>query len=65
LLELRTGGAENANDVAVRVASDVFHRTTFAAMVVDRTASHIDERGAGINFDFPLVVRGQNVDPHF
>lgn len=65
LLDVLTGGTENANDIAVRVAHDVLDRATLAAMVVDRSASHINERGAGLDFDLPLVVRGQNVDPHF
>ena len=66
LLDARTGGAENANDVAVRVARDVFARSTLAAMVVDRTlVGHgASERGGGVDLDFPLVVRGQNVEPH-
>lgn len=41
LLDVRTGGAENANDVAVRVARDVLDRSTIAAMLVDRSASRI------------------------
>ncbi|HET7372093.1 MAG TPA: DUF5916 domain-containing protein [Gemmatimonadaceae bacterium] len=65
VLDTRTGGAERANDVAVRVGRDVFDRSTIAAMIVDRTASHLAERGAGVDLDFPLVVRGHNVEPHF
>jgi hypothetical protein len=65
LLDARTGGAEKANDLAVRVGRDVLDRSTIAAMVVDRSASRVAEHGAGIDLDFPLVVRGQNVEPHF
>jgi len=65
LLDVRTGGAEQANDVAVRVGHDVFARSTMAAMVVNRTGPHLSERGAGVDLDFPLVVRGHNVEPHF
>ena len=65
LLDVRTGGTENANDLALRIGHDVFDRSTIAAMIVDRTAPKIDERGAGVDLDFPLVVRGHNVEPHF
>jgi hypothetical protein len=64
LLDARTGGGENANDVAVRVGRDIFDRSTVAAMVVNRTAPHLAERGAAVDLDFPLVVRGHNVEPH-
>jgi hypothetical protein len=64
LLDARTGGGENANNVAVRVGRDIFERSTVAAMVVNRTAPHLAERGAGVDLDFPLVVRGHNVEPH-
>ena len=64
LLDARTGGGENANDVAVRIGRDIFDRSTVAAMMVNRTAPHLAERGAGVDLDFPLVVRGHNVEPH-
>ena len=64
LLDARTGGGENANDVAVRVGRDLFDRSTVSAMVVNRTAPHLAERGAAIDLDFPLVVQGHNVEPH-
>jgi hypothetical protein len=66
VLDARTGGAENANDVAVRVGHDVFDRSTIAAMFTDRSlAGHgTAERGAGIDLDLPLVARGHNVEPH-
>ncbi len=38
LLDVRTGGGENANDVAVRVGRDIFDRSTAAGMFVDRSA---------------------------
>ncbi len=63
--EVRTGGGEQANDVALRVGRDVLDRSTVAAMVADRTAPHLAERGAGVDLDFPLVVHGHNVEPHF
>ena len=66
LLDVRTGGSENANDVAVRVARDVFARSTVAAMMVDRTllGRGQSERGGGIDLDLPLVFGGHNVEPH-
>jgi hypothetical protein len=67
LFDARTGGGENANDIAVRLGHDVFDRSTIAAMFVDRslTGHGTSERGGGVDFDFPLVVRGHNVEPHF
>ena len=65
VLDARTGGSENANDVAIRVGRDLLDRATIAAMVVDRSGSGIAERGAGADLDAPLVVRGHNVEPHF
>jgi hypothetical protein len=65
LLDARTGGGENANDLAVRLGRDVLDRSTIAGMFVDRTArGGVSERGGGIDLDFPLVVRGHNVEPH-
>jgi len=65
VLDARTGGNENANDIAVRVGRDMFDRSTAAAMFVDRSgAGGVSERGGGFDLDFPLVVRGHNVEPH-
>ena len=66
LLDARTGGSENANDVAIRVGHDLFERSTIAAMVVDRSlpGRGVSERGGGIDLDLPLVVKGHNVEPH-
>ena len=65
LLDVRTGGSENANDVAVRVGHDVLDRSTVAGMFVNRSApGGVSERGGGFDLDFPLVVRGHNVEPH-
>jgi hypothetical protein len=67
LLDARTGGTENANDVAIRVGYDLLERSTVAAMFVDRSLVGRGgaERGAGVDIDFPLVVRDHNVEPHF
>ena len=66
LLDVRTGGAERANDVAFRLSRDVLERSSIVAMVVDRSANgRRAERGAGLDLDFPLIVGGYNVEPHF
>jgi hypothetical protein len=66
VLGARTGGGENASDVAIRVGHDLLERSTIAAMFVDRalTGRGINEQGAGADLDFPLVVGGRNVEPH-
>jgi hypothetical protein len=65
-LDVQTGGGERANDVAVRLGRDVLDRSSITGMVVNRaTPSGPAERGAGIDLDFPLVVSGHNVEPHF
>lgn len=66
LLDVRSGGGEQANDVAVRLSHDLFDRSSIVAMIVDRAASGAPhERGVGMDLDFPLIVRGHNVEPHF
>ena len=67
VLDVRTGGGEHANDVAVRVGPRSARRARrIAAMFVDRTLTGrgASERGAGVDLDFPLVVSGHNVEPH-
>jgi hypothetical protein len=66
LLDARTGGGEQANDAALRLSHDLLDRSSVVAMFVDRSArgAH-DERGAGVDLDFPLVVGDFNVEPHF
>jgi len=66
LLGVRTGGADPATDVAVRLGHDLFDRSSAVAMLVDRSAAGApDERGIGIDLDFPLIVRRRNIEPHF
>lgn len=67
VLDARTGGSQNANNIAVRVGHDVLDRSTIAAMFVDQTLAGraTSERGGGIDLDFPLVVSSHNVEPHF
>ena len=66
LLGVRTGGNERANDVAIRLSHDLLDRSSIAAMFVDHAAAGAgDELGAGVDLDFPLIVRRANVEPHF
>src|SRR2546430_3639062 len=66
LLDARTGGRERANDIAIRVGHDLLERASIVGMVVNRSLPGArDERGAGVDLDFPLVLNGYNVEPHF
>jgi hypothetical protein len=66
LLEARTGGGEQANDIAIRVGHDLLERSSIVAMVLNRSLPGArDERGAALDLDFPLVLSGYNVEPHF
>jgi len=65
LLDARTGGGEQANDVVLRLGHDLLDRSSVVAMFVDKSAAGVgDERGAGADLDFPLIVDGYNVEPH-
>jgi hypothetical protein len=65
LLDARTGGAEQANDFALRVGRDVLERSSIATMFVNRLVpGQAAERGGGVDLDFPLIVQGHNVEPH-
>ena len=65
LLGARTGGAEDATDVVLRVRRDVLERSTVGAMAVLRSAPGTGgvEEAAGVDARLPLLVRGQNVVP--
>jgi hypothetical protein len=66
LLDVRTGGGENANDLVMRLGRDLLARSTIVGMLVDRTRPGMrSESGAGFDLDFPLVVSGRNLEPHF
>src|SRR5205814_694598 len=55
-----------ANDVAIRLGHDLLERSTIVAMLVDRSRPRTrNESGAGVDLDFPLLVSGHNVEPHF
>ena len=66
LLDVRTGGAEQANDAVIRVGRDLLERSTIVGMLVNRSRPGAgNESGAGLDVDFPLLVNGYNVEPHF
>jgi hypothetical protein len=67
LLDVRTGGSEQANDAVVRLTHDLFSRSWVGIMGVDRSGPGVDghERAAGLDGQFPLVVKGHNVVPSF
>src|SRR5437667_4811339 len=66
LLDVGTGGGEQANDVAIRLGHDLLERSAIVAMLVDRSHPGMrNESGAGVDLDFPLVVSGHNLEPHF
>ncbi len=65
LLDARTGGREEANDIAIRLGRDLLDRSSIVGMYVNRSLPGMrDEHGAGADIDFPLVVSGFNVEPH-
>lgn len=67
LMDARTGGDEQANDLVVRLGHDLLARSSVAAMVIDHSGPGVrgSERGAGLDLDLPLVVKGLNIEPHF
>jgi hypothetical protein len=67
LLDARTGGADQSNDVVVRIKHDLFDRSYLGAMATLRSGpgAHGVERAFGLDADFPLVVKGRNIEPTF
>ncbi len=65
VIDARTGGADDANDVVVRVKRDLFDRSYIGAIGTLRTGSSVHGRDvtAGFDADFPLVVAKQNIEP--
>ena len=65
MLGARTGGAENASDVVLRFKRDVFERSTVGIIgtMQSRPDSGGVEQAHGVDCDFPLVFRGQNLEP--
>lgn len=66
LIDVQTGGADQANDAVLRVQHDLFDRSFIGAVGTLRAASgHGSEATGGLDLDLPLVIRGQNLEPHF
>lgn len=66
LLDVRTGGADRANDAVIRLQHDLFDRSFVGAIGTLRSvAGRGSEATAGVDVDLPLVVGGQNLEPHF
>ena len=64
LMDVRTGGSEDANDAVIRVQHDLFDRSYVGAIGTLRTVTGAGPQGtAGVDVDLPLVVDGQNVEP--
>jgi Domain of unknown function (DUF5916)/Carbohydrate family 9 binding domain-like len=63
-LDARTGGADGANDVIMRVKHDLFDRSFIGAIAMQRSGPGVSdvERAGGLDIDLPLVVRGQNIE---
>jgi hypothetical protein len=64
-LALRTGGAEDAFDAVARIQHDVFDRGYVGAMgTLQEGAGAAGRRlGGGLDFTFPLLLKGQNIVP--
>ena len=66
LMDVQTGGGEQANDAVLRVQHDLFDRSFIGAIGTLRSvAGRGSEATGGVDVDLPLVVRGQNLEPHF
>lgn len=65
VLDARTGGADAANDVVVRITHDLAARSYIGGMAIDRSGAALrgHERAGGFDIDLPLVVHGHNVEP--
>lgn len=66
LMDVRTGGADQANDAVLRVQHDLLDRSFVGAIATLRSvAGRGADATAGVDVDLPLVVSGQNLEPHF
>src|SRR5256885_4110900 len=67
VLDARTGGLDQANDAVIRVKHDLLERSYIGAMLIDRGGPGVgsNQRAGGFDVDFPLVVRGYNIEPSF
>jgi hypothetical protein len=67
VLDARTGSGDEMNNLAVRVKHDLFDRSSVGAVATLRTGPGVSgsEWTAGVDGQFPLIVRAQNVVPAF
>jgi hypothetical protein len=65
LLDVRTGGFDDANYATVRLKHDLFDRSYIGAIATARSGPgvHGSDLAAGLDAMFPLVIVGQNVVP--
>lgn len=65
LLDAQTGGAEDANDLVVRVQHDLFDRSYVGAIGTLHAVrgGRGVERAGGVDVDLPLILHGANVEP--
>ena len=66
-LATKTGDPDNAIDAVVRVKRNVLARSYLGAIATLRTGPGVagEQTAAGFDADFPLVVRGKNLEPKF
>jgi hypothetical protein len=67
VLDARTGSGDEMNNLAVRFKHDLFERSSLGAVATLRTGPGVSggDWTAGVDGQFPLVVRAQNVVPAF
>ena len=67
VLDARTGSGDEMNNLALRVKHDLFDRSSVGAVATLRTGPGVAgaDWTAGVDGQFPLIVRAQNVVPAF
>jgi hypothetical protein len=64
MLDAETGGDIDANDAVLRIQHDVLQRSYIGVIgTVQTTRVAAPSATAGFDADFPLVLRGQNIEP--
>jgi len=66
-IDARTAASDQANDAVVRVKRDLFSRSYVGGIATQRSGPGVggSQRTAGVDLDFPLVIRGHNLEPSF
>lgn len=66
VMDVQTGGANEANQAVVRVQHDLFERSYVGGIATFHApAGQGTERAGGLDLDLPLIVRGGNLEPKF